>query len=246
MASVTHELWRVDDIEIPVKIYWERRRDNRVSIAKNAVHLRLPTFNKRLPLGPTKKWATDWILQQFRKDTNLKERFLIKKYESGQIIKTHFNSYELTLTRARRETSKAKWENDRILIELNQELDQRDESKTIHTLIARVIGGHEQPRVAARIQEINEYCFGNMEIKGVRIKNNSSNWGSCSAKGNINISTKTLFAPARVQDYIFVHELAHRVELNHSPAYWKIVDQIMPDYKKCEQWLKENVELCEF
>jgi len=246
MAKVSQELWRIDNLEIPVRIYWERRWDNRVSIAKDAVHLRLPVVNQFSPIDSSKRWATNWLHQQFKKDPSLKERFIIKPYETGQIIKTHFHSYRLVLQSANRDTSTAKWWAGDIIIKLNRHLDDREKSETIHKLIAKVIGAHELPRVKARIKEINEYCFYNLKIKGVRIKNNTSNWGSCSAKGNLNISVRTLFAPPRVQDYIFVHEIAHRVELNHSPAYWNIVEQVMPDYRKCELWLKDNAELCEF
>ena len=246
MASISHDLWQIDDLEVPVRIYWEKRWDNRVSIAKDAVHLRLPALNQYIPIDSSKKWATKWIYQQFKKDPILKERFKIRKYESGQIIKTYYHSYRLDIRLSNRENSTAKWHSDNIIIQLNSDLNPRETGNTIHLLIAKVIGGYEKPRVKKRIQQINEYCFNGLKISGIRIKNNSSNWGSCSAKGNINISVRTLFAPPRVQDYIFVHELAHRVELNHSPAYWNIVKQVMPDYKQCEKWLKENAELCEF
>lgn len=246
MARVNHELWQIGDLEIPVRIYWEKRWDSRVSIAKDAVHLRLPSVNQYLPFDSSKKWATKWLSRQFKKDPSLKDRFKLRIYQSGDIIKTHFHSYRLDVRFSHRESSIAKWRAGDIIFNLNRDLNPRERSTTVHDLIAKVIGGHEKPRIVGRIKEINAYCFNNLSISGVRIKNNTSNWGSCSAKGNINISVRTLFAPARVQDYIYVHELAHRVELNHSSAYWNIVKQVMPDYKKCEQWLKDNAELCEF
>ncbi|MDV7393186.1 M48 family metallopeptidase, partial [Arthrospira platensis SPKY1] len=77
-------------------------------------------------------------------------------------------------------------------------------------------------------------------------KYNSSNWGSCSSGRNINLSTRLLFAPPAVQDYVIIHELAHLVELNHSDRFWKLVSEIMPDYEEKEKWLKEYGHLCEF
>ena len=70
------------------------------------------------------------------------------------------------------------------------------------------------------------------------MKYNHSNWGSCSSKGNINLSTRLLFAPDDVIDYVIIHELAHRIEMNHSPRFWKLVSDAMPDYKEKEKWLK--------
>ena len=50
-------------------------------------------------------------------------------------------------------------------------------------------------------------------------------------------------APLEIMDYVIVHELCHRLELNHSPKFWKEVERVMPEYKKYEKWLKDNVFL---
>ena len=42
-------------------------------------------------------------------------------------------------------------------------------------------------------------------------------------------------------DYVVVHELCHRLHMNHSTEYWKEVERVMPEYKKYEKWLKEHV-----
>ena len=78
------------------------------------------------------------------------------------------------------------------------------------------------------------------------MKYNHSNWGSCSEKGNINISTRALFTPNDVLDYLYVHELAHLVEQNHSNSFWTLVQKAMPDYKEKQKWLKENGGKCKF
>lgn len=51
---------------------------------------------------------------------------------------------------------------------------------------------------------------------------------------------RLIFAPEEVLDYIVVHELAHRREMKHSRAFYAIIEEVLPDYKKCRQWLKEN------
>jgi predicted metal-dependent hydrolase len=65
-------------------------------------------------------------------------------------------------------------------------------------------------------------------------------WGSCNSRKNINFSWRLMMAAPKVIDYVIIHELAHLKEMNHSAAFWKIVQQFMPDYKECRKWLKDN------
>lgn len=74
----------------------------------------------------------------------------------------------------------------------------------------------------------------------ISIREQKTRWGSCSSTGNLNFNWRLIFAPEEVLDYVVVHELAHRREMNHSKAFYDIVAEIMPDYKKQRKWLKEN------
>lgn len=76
----------------------------------------------------------------------------------------------------------------------------------------------------------------------ITIRNQRTRWGSCSSKGNLNFNWRLIFAPEEVVDYIVVHELAHRKEMNHSRAFYNVVASVLPDYKVREKWLKENGE----
>lgn len=74
----------------------------------------------------------------------------------------------------------------------------------------------------------------------ITIRCQKSRWGSCSGKGNLNFNCLLMLVPEDVLDYVIVHELCHRKEMNHSPKFWKEVARILPDYKKQVLWLKEN------
>ncbi len=73
----------------------------------------------------------------------------------------------------------------------------------------------------------------------ITIRNQRTRWGSCSSKGNLNFNCLLMLAPNEVQDYVVVHELCHRKEMNHSERFWMEVAKIMPDYKAYKKWLKE-------
>ena len=74
----------------------------------------------------------------------------------------------------------------------------------------------------------------------ITIRSQRSRWGSCAASGNLSFNCLLLLAPEEVQDYVVVHELCHRKEMNHSPAFWAEVERVMPDYRNRKAWLKEH------
>ena len=72
----------------------------------------------------------------------------------------------------------------------------------------------------------------------ITIRNQRTCWGSCSSKGNLNFNCLLMLTPKDVIDYIVVHELCHRKQMNHSAVFWSEVAKVLPDYKEQEQWLK--------
>jgi predicted metal-dependent hydrolase len=67
-----------------------------------------------------------------------------------------------------------------------------------------------------------------------------SRWGSCSSKGDLMFSWRLIMAPPAVLDYVAAHEVAHLVEMNHAPAFWRVCARLRPDYAEHRDWLKRN------
>ncbi|PKU23397.1 zinc metallopeptidase [Telmatospirillum siberiense] len=74
----------------------------------------------------------------------------------------------------------------------------------------------------------------------VRLKDTRSRWGSCSARGDLAFSWRLVLAPAHVLAYVVAHEVAHLAQMNHSPAFWRVVDELIPDAGGARAWLKRN------
>ena len=72
----------------------------------------------------------------------------------------------------------------------------------------------------------------------ITVRNQRTRWGSCSSKGNLNFNCLLMLAPPGILDYVVVHELCHRKEMNHSPKFWAEVAKVMPDYKERQKWLR--------
>ncbi len=74
-------------------------------------------------------------------------------------------------------------------------------------------------------------------IKRVSIRDPSSRWGSCSTTGVLSYSWRLIFAPPFVLDYLAAHEVAHLVQMNHSQAFWRVVERICPHVARAKSWL---------
>ena len=77
-------------------------------------------------------------------------------------------------------------------------------------------------------------------VSRVTIRNQRTRWGSCSRHGTISLNWRLIQLPAFVSDYIILHELMHRRQLNHSARFWREVAGVCPDWKSAEMWLKQH------
>lgn len=82
-------------------------------------------------------------------------------------------------------------------------------------------------------------------VGSVRIKSQKTRWGSASTKGNLNFNWRLIMAPVEVIDYVVIHELCHLKEMNHSKAFWALVEKYDSNYQEHRNWLKENGALLE-
>ena len=91
------------------------------------------------------------------------------------------------------------------------------------------------PARAARFAPMVGVTYGR-----ITIRNQKSKWGSCSSKGNLNFNCLLMLCPEYVRDYVVIHELCHRREMNHSAAFWTQVARVMPDYQRARDWLRRE------
>ncbi|HXY89128.1 MAG TPA: SprT family zinc-dependent metalloprotease [Xanthobacteraceae bacterium] len=77
-----------------------------------------------------------------------------------------------------------------------------------------------------------------VSIRSVSLRDTASRWGSCSQSGSLSFSWRLVLAPPLVLDYLAAHEVAHRIELNHSKRFWRTVERIFPEWRRAEAWLR--------
>jgi len=231
--------------EIPVQIFWEPRRNVRAALGKRHFILRMPLRISKKEERKSWQWFEEWVVQQLRTNERVRSRFFRRQYSSGDTLQVGKRQYQLDITYADRKTHTAKLKAGTIFLKLSRHVSSSDVEKSIRTLLSRTVAQDFLPEITERVHALNQQHF-RKEIVGVHLKYNHSNWGSSSTRKNINLSTRLLFAPNDVIDYIIIHELAHLVEMNHSARFWKLVEKAMPEYKEKERWLKEHGAKCDF
>jgi predicted metal-dependent hydrolase len=232
------------EFNLHLQIVHENRRSARVSLAKHKAILRLPILLSSIQKDKHIDWARNWLRKKFDTEPDLLKRYIPKDYKSGQRIQLRNREFVLeVLEEVNRKTAMGTLVKETLVIHLPMGIDAFQKQKLCSTIISRIMSSVFLPEIKKRVHEINTAHF-NKEIKSVRLKLNVSNWGSCSTNKIINLSSRLLLTPQFITDYIIVHELAHLVHMNHSAKYWSVVQKVMPDYERAEQWLNKHGEGC--
>jgi hypothetical protein len=121
---------------------------------------------------------------------------------------------------------------------LNQ-LEKTKNQKRIDTKIERFLKNTATKYLSQKTKILAEQM--GISYQRIGIRQQKSRWGSCSSQGNLNFNWRLVHYPSEIIDYVIIHELAHRKELNHSKKFWQIVAKYDPDYKKHKAQLKKKL-----
>ena len=234
----------VDGNVIPVTVFFERRNNARVSAGKDSVLLRVPAKCTEKQLTEYKQWCSRWIRKQWESSPRFRAAYTTFDISRCKKITTTDKDFTVRVFHTDLKTARGHAEGNVITLELPQEWTDTVKSETayrmIHDLLARIY----LPAFEKRVRTMHGGRF-LKRIRSVTLRNMSSRWGSCSQYGELSFSTRLLFAPKAVQDYVILHELCHLDVMDHSDRFWRRVEQVDPLYEKREQWLDEKGHLCD-
>lgn len=103
--------------------------------------------------------------------------------------------------------------------------------------ILKVLRYEAQKHLPKRTKELAQ--ANGLEVNVVRVRNNKTRWGSCSAQNNINLNIHLMRLPQELIDYVIYHELAHVKVKNHSAKYWAYLEKLLPGAKMLDKKLNK-------
>jgi predicted metal-dependent hydrolase len=236
----------VGEYKVPLRIHIERRSTIRIAVGKDNVLLRIPIFASSNMMNHIKT-AEEWLAGVSISQPELLEKYHVSKYA----LKTNLqllgkDDYSIKLEFSESQIlGEIMLSNHILYIKIPSSIDEFEKRIMVRNLLSKLFAKRYKKFAEERVKFWNERYFQKI-VKSVTLRYNSTNWGSCSTTGKINISTRSLLLPLDVFDYIIVHELSHLVEMNHSERFWNVVKKVMPNYESAEKWIRENTSKLDF
>lgn len=213
----------------------QRARRLRLTISSGEVSVTLP---KGVPHGEAEKMMqnnSDWLIKHLERDS--KPRPAAKALPPDVILLRGEVKKVIVIEEAeRRERVRIDESADRLVLRVPRGFGKGGRSLAVPWLkaLARDELTAAASKWAARM---------GVSYHTIAIRDQKTRWGSCSTRGTLSFNWRLVMAPPAIMDYVVIHELAHLKQPNHSPAFWQVVAQYCPDYKKARAWLRGNGSL---
>ncbi len=239
MSSQYHDVWIIQGKKIPAKIHFEYRKSSRTSIGKKSILVRIPEFFNKADRTRQINWAKDWLSNLLKERPEAVDHILIEELPDEYDLTILDEKQKVKILYTDEMIAQGNYKDDIMSLTIAEGLSLYQRKQEAMKLISKLLAKKYIHKFSRRVAEINQRTF-KISYDAVKLKNIRSRWGSCSSKGNLNFSTRLLLCPEYVIDYVIIHELAHRLEMNHSWKFWRLVEKAMPDYGDAEAWIKKN------
>lgn len=237
------------DFPVPIHVYVEQRKGSRISLLKEKINIRLPLFFSEQNQKKEIDNLLEWAAKRLQKKNIYAKATLQRDYWEDRQIEFYGDVWTIEyVERPNKHNVEAQLIGKTHRVQLVGSFaayDKNEINATTKSILTKLFKQYYLPKVKKRVAEINAATV-QQRYQKVTLKYMNSRWGSCSSKGNINLSVRLLFAPEAVIDYVILHELCHLLEMNHSPRFWNLVEQAMPNYASAEKWLKQHGHECDF
>jgi len=228
--------------EYPLTLAYSTKRRTIGLTVKNTGEVLL-----RIPLGYPKEEAltfaqskADWIAKHV-----LKFRAQIKPartYNDGDTIS--FLGFPYTIRRKEGKSARASFNGTDLEITIPAEFNEKDATETARIAVIYLFRRTGIERLKSEVEKYAHEC--GVETPVLRIREQETKWGCCTAKNGIILNVKIQLAPQLIITYLIVHEISHLKFRNHQAVFWHEVERLMPNYREAEALLKTDGRNWEF
>ncbi len=167
------------------------------------------------------------------------------EFREGQDLQIFGRRFAISVeTRPGSRYARCRLEGSALMVSIPEGVQEAERSGIVSRLVTRAISKAVEGDVRAYVDAVNRRHF-DSEISKVRIRANTVLWGSCSATNAISLNFRLLYAPREMLEYVVLHELAHTKVRDHSKRFWKLLGDIIPEYKERRRWLRNNAHTIE-
>lgn len=186
-----------------------------------------------------------WIWQSIDEFAKQKDTVLPKRYLSGEPQFYLGKRYVLKITFEPEQVANVKLSRGKLTVTLSNEVGKNidDRLAKIKPLINRWYQYKAKAVFHERLAELLPKANWVTGIPSFRVLVMKKQWGSCSTKGNLMLNPHLVKAPKECIDYVILHELCHIAEHNHSERFWRLLTQVMPNWKEVKAKLDDMAEL---
>lgn len=199
-------------------------------LASGTVEVRAPLRCANADIQSFVIRQSDWIR---KKQALVVERAPELTFSNGDRLHFLGNELEITLT----------YHSKRICLQSEGKLfvyaKIDDSAKTRLEIIRRWLNHQAEKILTERFHQIVQRCDFVSELKPPKLRWMRRRWGSCSSRGEITLNVDLVRYPIELIDYVIAHELCHLVHFNHSPAFYKLLGQLFPDWAAKKRLLQQ-------
>lgn len=215
-----------DDGLPPLELKRSARRSLAITVEKAKVVVRAPERLGQKHIHKFVESKREWILEKYQEQLQFLAQIPVRNYIDGDFMP--FLGGSLTL-RYVAGSSAVRREGDSLLV--GERLKQPQ---------LKIQTWYKQQAEKLLKAKTDFFAEGlGVNYSEMKLRKTKSRWGHCTSKGVIQFNWLIVLAPEKVVDYLVIHELCHRIEFNHSSAFWSLVSRQQHDYKVYRQWLKD-------
>lgn len=223
-----------DDVEISF-VRRKHQKHLRVRVKPDEVVVSAPRRTSRRTMEQFVRERRPWIEQSLNDlHRRRKQQLANLRYDEGYILlRGHWKPVEVRIVKAGGAKAVLR-ETDTTVVLSSREKPRHITVHELQQFYRRIAKNELKLRCRQLADEMGS------AINRVYVRNQQTKWGSCSSKRNVSLNWRLVKCPEAVRDYLIIHELCHLKEMNHSKAFWSLVEQHMPDYKRPKSWLKKH------